>query len=51
VIRARPEVALRADADMRLRAYLNDFGLMPAVRSKVQARGTAGSGPLDRYFG
>jgi P27 family predicted phage terminase small subunit len=37
IIRARPEVSLRADADRRLRAWLIEFGLSPSARSKVHA--------------
>lgn len=37
MIRARPEVALRADADRRLRAWLIEFGLSPSARGKVHA--------------
>ena len=33
-----------------LASYLSEFGLTPAARSKVEARGTAGP-DLDRYFG
>lgn len=47
--RAHPEVAILADADRRFRAYLNDFGMTPASRSKVKAEGQA-SDPLDAYF-
>lgn len=37
IVRRRPESAQLADADKRLRAYLVEFGLTPAARSKVTA--------------
>jgi P27 family predicted phage terminase small subunit len=36
IFRPRPEVAMLADADRRFRAYLIEFGLTPAARSKVR---------------
>lgn len=50
--RPHPEVAIIADADRRLRTYLNDFGLSPAARSKVTAVDNgAAADPLESYFG
>lgn len=40
--RNRPETALIADADNRLRAWMARFGLTPADRSKVSAIGEDG---------
>ncbi|MCW5751362.1 MAG: phage terminase small subunit P27 family [Anaerolineales bacterium] len=34
-LRARPEAAMLADADRRLRFWLTEFGLTPAARSRV----------------
>lgn len=52
IFRPRPEVAMLADADRRFRAYLVEFGLTPAARSRVK---TDGSGekedPAAKYFG
>lgn len=50
--RARPEVAALADADRRLKAWLVEFGLTPAARSRVQATPPTPKGSADaRYFG
>lgn len=51
-IKARPEVAMLSDADRRLRAYLTDFGLTPASRSKVSAvPGDQAGKAKDEFFG
>ncbi|WP_419900635.1 P27 family phage terminase small subunit [Roseomonas sp. USHLN139] len=53
MLRTRPEVALVADADRRVMAYLSHFGLTPAARSKVQVTG-GDAGPADEadaFFG
>ncbi|MFP5513337.1 MAG: phage terminase small subunit P27 family [Alphaproteobacteria bacterium] len=50
--RARPEVAMLADADRRFKSYLVEFGLTPAARSKVKvADGEQEADPLQSYFG
>ena len=36
IIRAHPAVSNLSEADRRLRAYLTDFGMTPAARTKVQ---------------
>ena len=41
IVRPRPEVAMLSDADRRFRAYLIEFGLTPAARSKVKTDGDA----------
>lgn len=53
IIRPRPEAAMLADADRRFRAYLIEFGLTPAARSKVKAdgEGATESDPAAAYFG
>lgn len=48
IVRTRPEVALRSDADKRLRAWLAEFGLTPSARSKVKADQPADPQP-DEY--
>jgi P27 family predicted phage terminase small subunit len=48
--RARPEVAMRSDADRRFAAYLAQFGLTPAARTKVKVSDGAQADPLERYF-
>lgn len=53
IVRPRPEVAMLADVDRRFRAYLIEFGLTPAARSKVKADGSeaAQEDPAKTYFG
>lgn len=49
--RAHPAVAARNDADRRLRAWLVEFGLTPAARSKVKMDGEPQeSDPAERFF-
>lgn len=51
MIRARPEVGMRNEAMRHAQSLLNDFGLSPAARSKVQAGKPAEENPfsvLDR---
>lgn len=49
--RAHPAVAMRNDADRRLRAWLVEFGLTPAARSKVKVDGQpASEDPAERFF-
>ena len=49
--RAHPEVAQRADAERRFLAYLSQFGLTPAARTKVSAPGAKKADALSRFFG
>lgn len=51
IIRRRPEAAQLADADKRLRAYLVEFGLTPAARSRVTAQDIdEDHDPAEDYF-
>jgi P27 family predicted phage terminase small subunit len=52
IVRPRPEVAMLSDADRRFRAYLIEFGLTPAARSKVKSDGgeTEAANPAAAYF-
>lgn len=50
MIRAIPEVAMLADADRRFKAWLVEFGLTPAARTKVQVKDGQESDPLADYF-
>lgn len=52
IVRPRPEAAMLADADRRFRAYLIEFGLTPAARSKVRMDGDQGerADPAAKYF-
>lgn len=47
MIRSHPAVAQRADAMRRALALLNDFGLTPASRAKVQVRGNSIANPFE----
>lgn len=49
--RSHPAVKQLQDADRRFRAYLIEFGLTPAARSKVQTSGGKKKDPLEDYFG
>ena len=52
IVRPRPEAAMLADADRRFRAYLIEFGLTPAARSKVRVDGAGETtDPAAAYFG
>lgn len=52
MLRSRPEVAVRADAERRFQHWLSAFGLTPAARSKVSVPGGgAKRDPLAHYFG
>jgi P27 family predicted phage terminase small subunit len=52
MIRVRPEMAVIADADRRLRACLAEFGLTPAARSRVQVLdGKEEDNPLAKFIG
>lgn len=53
MVRTRPQVALRSEADKRLRQYLIEFGLTPAARTKVPRAPVdtdAPDDPIDRYL-
>lgn len=52
LIKANPAVAMLADADRRLLAYLTNFGMTPAARSKVAPTGDGkDENPNDEFFG
>lgn len=48
--RQRPQVAMLADADRRLKSYLVELGLSPASRSKVHVQAETQEDPADKYF-
>jgi len=50
MVRIRPEVAAQADADRRFKAWLTEFGLTPAARSKVNAIPPNKREPGSEYF-
>lgn len=50
IIRARPEAAMFADTDRRLRNWLCEFGLTDATRGKVEGSGApVDDDPLSKY--
>jgi len=50
LVKARPEVAMLADADRRLRNYLTDFGMSPAARVRVHGDPEQGKDdPLSEF--
>ena len=51
MVRPRPEVGMLSDADRRFRAYLVEFGLTPASRSKVAISEKKQQDPRARFFG
>lgn len=49
--RVHPAVSVRQDADRRFRAWLVEFGLTPAARTKVRVRGEEKpTDPAAKYF-
>lgn len=53
LIKGNPAVTQLRAADSQFKAYLIEFGLTPAARSKVNAEpdGDEGKDPLQQYFG
>lgn len=51
VLKANPAVAQRADADRRLRAWMIEYGLTQASRSKVKVNVKEEGNELDQFFG
>jgi P27 family predicted phage terminase small subunit len=54
VIKANPAVAMLADADRRFKAWLVEFGLTPAARSKVHVQDPDDGkqeDPMREFFG
>lgn len=49
VLKANPAVAMRSDADRRIRAWLIEFGLTPAARAKVIAGNKEGPASADPW--
>lgn len=50
VLKSNPAVTQRADADRRLRAWMIEYGLTQASRSKVKANGKEGENETDGFF-
>lgn len=51
LIRSHPMVAQRSDAMRRAVALLNEFGLTPAARAKVQVKGDTAGNPFEALDG
>ncbi|WP_431645795.1 phage terminase small subunit P27 family, partial [Enterobacter hormaechei] len=50
LIKAHPAAIMKADAWKRLRAMLGEFGMTPASRSKVNAKGPEAVDPLAEFM-
>lgn len=50
MVRARPEVAIASDAWRRVSLMLQQFGMTPSSRSKVQATAPAERDPLGEFL-
>jgi len=50
MIKPHPAAVMKADAWKRIRAMLAEFGMTPASRSKVGAKGPAEADPLDEFL-
>lgn len=50
MIKAHPAAIMKADARKRLRAMLGEFGMTPASRSKVNAKGPDAVDPLAEFM-
>lgn len=50
LIKAHPAAIMKADAWKRLRAMLGEFGMTPASRSKVNAKGPDVVDPLTEFM-
>lgn len=51
MIRQRPEVAMIADADRRIRGWLAEFGMTASARTRVKASEPETGDEADRFFG
>lgn len=49
-IKPHPAAVMKADAWKRIRAMLSEFGMTPASRSKVGAKGPAEADPLEEFL-
>ncbi len=50
MVRQRPEVAMIADADRRIRGWLAEFGMTASARSRVKVSGEKKTDESDRFF-
>lgn len=50
IVKAHPAAVMKSDAWKRIRAMLAEFGMTPASRSKVGAKGPAETDPLEEFL-
>lgn len=50
IVKAHPAAVMKSDAWKRIRAMLGEFGMTPASRSKVGAKGPAEADPLEEFL-
>lgn len=50
IVKAHPAAVMKSDAWKRIRAMLTEFGMTPASRSKVGAKGPAEADPLEEFL-
>ena len=50
MVRQRPEVAMIADADRRIRGWLAEFGMTASARTRVKGVGEEKPDETDRFF-
>jgi P27 family predicted phage terminase small subunit len=50
IVKAHPAAVMKSDAWKRIRAMLAEFGMTPASRSKVGAKGPAEADPLEEFL-
>ncbi|WP_312774431.1 phage terminase small subunit P27 family [Atlantibacter hermannii] len=50
MVKAHPAAIMKADAWKRIRAMLAEFGMTPASRAKVGAKGPAEADPLEEFL-
>ncbi|ADU68733.1 phage terminase small subunit P27 family [Pantoea sp. At-9b] len=50
IVKAHPAAVMKSDAWKRIRAMLTEFGMTPASRSKVGAKGPAEVDPLEEFL-
>lgn len=48
--RLHPAVALRSDADRRIRGWCAEFGLTPSARSRIETTAKQDADPASKYL-
>jgi P27 family predicted phage terminase small subunit len=49
--RAHPAVAVKQDADRRIKSWVAEFGMTPSARTRVKVDGEQEADSADRFFG